>query len=190
MQHLKPIVSMCRFLVNILLVLYFALPSWAEDVPLRIDSTFYYDGVPKEDLAEVVKTWLHSRRDMAWAFTETHAEDDRIVFTGPKDSFKDYVRIKHLFLAAASDYMYYSFQIAVIDGVVRVWFTDFSYQNANHPQFVLCVDKPKISAVSKPVYSRAMKFALKRYPERISSLHAALDVAFKEPEPLWPIFNR
>lgn len=181
---------MCRLLVNILLVLCFALPSWAEDVPLRIDSTFYYDGVPKEDLAEVVETWLHSRRDMAWAFTETHAEDDRIVFTGPKDSFKDYVRIKHLFLAAASDNMYYSFQIAVRDGVVRVWFTDFSYQNANHPQFVLCVDKPKMSAVSKPVYSRAMKFALKRYPERISSLHAALDEAFKEPEPLWPIFNR
>lgn len=181
---------MYRFIVNILLVACFALSSWAVDVPLRIDSTFYYEGVPKEALAEVVDTWLHSRRDMAWVFTETDVEDDRIVFTGPKDSFKDYVRIKHLFLAAASDNMYYSFQIAVRDGAVRVWFTDFSYHNANHPQFVLCVDKPKMSAVSKPIYKQAMKFALKRYPERIASLHEALNEAFIEPEPLWPIFNR
>ena len=181
---------MYRLIVNILLVACFALPSLAEDVPLRIDSTFYYNGVPKEELAEVVETWLHGRRDMAWAFTETDVEDDRIVFIGHKDSFKDYVRIKNIFLAAASDNMYYSFQIAVRDGVVRVWFTDFSYNSASHPQFVLCVDKPKMSAVSKPVYSRAMKFALKRYPERISSLHTALDEAFKDPEPLWPIFNR
>lgn len=181
---------MCRFLVNILLVVCFAQPSWGKDVPLRIDSTFYYDGVPKEVLAEVVETWLHCRRDMAWAFTETHVEDDRIVFTGLKDSFSDYVRIKHFFLAAASDNMYYSFQIAVRDGVVRVWFTDFSYNSPNHPQFVLCVDKPKMSAVSKPVYNQAMKFAIKRYPERIASLHAALDEEFKEPEPLWPIFYR
>lgn len=181
---------MGRFLVNILLVLCVALPSWGDDVPLRIDSTFYYDGVPKEELATVVETWLHSRRDMAWAFTETHVEEDRIVFTGPKDSFKDYVRIKNIFLAAASDDMYYSFQIAVRDGVVRVWFTDFSYNSANHPQFVLCVDKPKLSAVSKPVYRQAMKFALKRYPERIASLHEALDDAFVPPAPLWPIFDR
>ena len=181
---------MYRFIVNILLVACFALPSWAVDVPLRIDSTFYYEGVPKEALAEVVETWLHSRRDMAWAFTETDVEDDRIVFIGHKDSFSDYVRIKNIFLAAASDNMYYSFQISVRDGVVRVWFTDFSYNSARYPQFVLCVNKPKMSAVSKPVYNRAMKFALKRYPERISSLHAALDEAFKEPEPLWPVFNR
>ena len=168
----------------------FALPSLAEDVPLRIDSTFYYDGVPKEDLAEVVETWLHSRRDMAWAFTETHVEDDRIVFIGPKDSFSDYVNIKHVFLAPASARMYYSFQIAVLDGVVRIWFTDFSYYSPFYPHFVLCVDKPKLSAVHKPVYNRAMKFALKQYPERITSLHAALDEALIEPEPLWPIFNR
>ena len=181
---------MYRLIVNILLVACFALPCMAVDVPLRIDSTFYYDGVPKEELAEVVETWLHGRRDMAWAFTETHVEDDRIVFTGHKDSFSDYVRIKNIFLAAASDNMYYSFQISVRDGVVRVWFTDFSYNSANHPQFVLCVDKPKMSAVSKPVYNRAMKFALKRYPERIASLHEALNEAFIETEPLWPIFNR
>mgnify|MGYP000955908160 FL=1 len=180
---------MYRLIVNIL-VACFALPSWAVDVPLRIDSTFYYEGVPKEALAEVVEKWLHSRRDMAWAFTETHVEEDRIVFTGHKDSFKDYVRIKNIFLAAASDDMYYSFQIAVRDGVVRAWFTDFSYNSANHPQFVLCVDRPKLSAVSKPVYRQAMKFALKRYPERIASLHAALDDAFVPPAPLWLIFNR
>ena len=181
---------MYRLIVNILLVACFALPSWAVDVPLRIDSTFYYEGVSKEALAEVVETWLHSRRDMAWAFTETDVEDDRIVFSGHKDSFSDYVRIKNIFLAAASDNMYYSFQISVRDGVVRVWFTDFSYNSARYPQFVLCVDRPKMSAVSKPVYNRAMKFALKRYPERIASLHEALNEAFIEPEPLWPIFNR
>ncbi|MDY3748387.1 MAG: hypothetical protein SO068_01475 [Sodaliphilus sp.] len=181
---------MGRLFVNILLVACFTLSSWAVDVPLRIDSTFYYEGVPKEALAEVVEKWLHSRRDMAWAFTETHVEEDRIVFTGHKDSFKDYVRIKNIFLAAASDDMYYSFQIAVRDGVVRAWFTDFSYNSANHPQFVLCVDRPKLSAVSKPVYRQAMKFALKRYPERIASLHAALDDAFVPPAPLWLIFNR
>ena len=181
---------MYKFIVNILLVICVALPCVAEDVPLRIDSTFYYDGVPKEDLAAVVESWLHSRRDMAWAFTMTDVKDDRIVFTGIKDSFKDYVRIKNIFLAAASDNMYYSFQIAVRDGVVRVWFTDFSYNSARYPQFVLCVDKPKLRATDKPIYKQAMKFALKRYPERIASLHAALDDAFIEPEPLWPIFNR
>lgn len=181
---------MYRIIVNILLVMCVALPAWAEDVPLRIDSTFYYDGVPKEALAEVVETWLHGRQDMAWAFTETKVEDDRIVFIGRKDSFKDYVRIKHIFLAPASAEMYYSFQIAVLDGVVRIWFTDFSYYSWSHPYFVLCVDKPKMSAVHKPVYNRAMKFALKRYPERIASLHAALNESFTEPEPLWPIFDR
>lgn len=181
---------MYRFIVNILLVACFALPCMAEDVPLRIDSTFYYDGVPKEDLAEVVESWLHSRRDMAWAFTITDCSDDRIVFWGQKYSFSDYVRIKNIFLAAGSDRMYYSFQIAVRDGVVRVWFTDFSYHSADYPQFVLCVDKPKLRATDKPIYDQAMKFALKRYPERIASLHAALDEALKEYEPLWPIFNR
>lgn len=181
---------MGRLFVNILLVACFTLSSWAVDVPLRIDSTFYYEGVPKEALAEVVEKWLHSRRDMAWAFTETDVEDDRIVFIGHKDSFSDYVRIKNIFLATASDNLYYSFQISVRDGVVRVWFTDFSYNSARYPQFVLCVDRPKMSAVSKPVYKQAMKFAQKCYPERIASLHAALDEAFVSPEPLWPIFNR
>ena len=181
---------MYRFIVNIFLTVFFALPCMAIDEPLRIDSTFYYDGVPKESLAEVVETWLHSRRDMAWAFTETHVEDDRIVLIGPKDTFKDYVRIKNIFMASASDYLYYSFQIAVRDGVVRVWFTDFTYHNGVYTHFVLCVDKPKIRATDKPIYKQAMKFALKRYPERIASLHAALDEAFQEPVPLWPIFYR
>lgn len=181
---------MYRIIFNILLVVCVALPCLAKDEPLRIDSTFYYDGVPKEDLAEVVEAWLHSRRDMATAFTIIDKMEDRIVFWGPKDSFSDYVQINNIFLAGGSDELYYSFQIAIRDGVVRVWFTDFSYHRANNPQFVLCIGKPKYSAIYKPIYRQAMKFALKCYPERIASLHAALDEALKKPEPLWPIFYR
>lgn len=181
---------MRRLFLNILFVVFVAFSCVAEDVHLRIDSTFYYDGVPKEYLAEVVETWMHSRKDMQWAFCQKVDMDDRIIFTGEKDSFFDFVNIKNFFLAPASSSMYYSFQIAIRDGVVRIWFTDFSYGSWSSPQFVLCDNKPKLSAVSKPIYNKAMKFALKRYPERISSLHTALNEAVKKPEPLWPIFIR
>lgn len=185
---------MCRFLVNILLVLCVALPSWGEDdVLLRIDSTFYYPDVPKEILADIAETWLHSRNDIASGWAEKHIEEDRIVFSGQPDSFHDYVRIKNIFLAAASNYLHYSFQIAIRDGVVRIWFTDFAYhmQSIYDPVFMLCEKRPKnIKNVVKPIYKPVYKFALKCYPERVASLHAALDEALKESEPLWPIFNR
>lgn len=185
-------VSMYRIIFNILFVVCVALPCLAKDEPLRIDSTFYYDGVPKEDLAEVVEAWLHSRRDMATAFTTIDKMEDRIVFCGPKDSFSDYVQINNIFLFGASNSLCYSFQIAVRDGVVRVWFTDFLFKRAvSDPEFMLYVKRPKkIRFIDRPIYNRVYRFALKRYPERIASLHAALDEALKKPEPLWPIFCR
>ena len=185
---------MYKRIINILLVVFLASPLWGEDdVLLRIDSTFYYHDVPKEILAEIAETWMHSRKDIAWGWAEKHIEEDRIVFSGRPDSFHDYVSIKNIFLAAASDYLRYSFQIAIRDGVVRIWFTDFTYhmRSIDVPFFMLYEKRPKnIKNIVKPVYKPVYKFALKRYPERIASLHAALDKALKKPEPLWPIFNR
>ena len=183
---------MYRLIVNILLVLCFALPSLAEDVLLRIDSTFYYEGVPKEDLAEVVETWLDNKSGMASAYAIKSRNADLIVFYGIPDSFKSFVEFKNIFLAVASDWLHYSFQIAVRDGVVRVWFTDFAFaQNGRTNVFRLYEQRPKdLKFIYRPLYSRVYKFALKTYPERIASLHVALDEEFKEPEPLWPIFYR
>ena len=59
-------------------------------------------------------------------------------------------------------------------------FSQMSSKETTYSEFLEQLDKKNIKTVVKPISHPVYKFALKCYPERVASLHAALDEALKE----------